>query len=79
MTDPKRKRMELDSLARAYTERAIQTLGGIMETGLEEGSRIRAADILLDRGWGRPKQDNTHTLQGEVRVILREMLKDEEE
>jgi len=78
MTAPKREKMALDSLARAYTERAIQTLGGIMETGLEEGSRIRAADILLDRGWGRPKQDNTHTLQGEVRVVLRKMLTDED-
>jgi hypothetical protein len=67
----------LDSLARAYTEQAVLTLGGIMINGAEESSRIRAADILLDRGWGRPKQDNTHTLSGEVRVVLRKMLEDE--
>jgi hypothetical protein len=70
---------ELDSLARAYTEQAVLTLGGIMINGAEESSRIRAADILLDRGWGRPKQDNTHTLSGEVRVVLRKMLEDEDE
>jgi hypothetical protein len=69
--------MELDSLARAYTEQAVLTLGGIMINGAEEASRIRAADILLDRGWGRPKQESTHELKGEVRVVLRKMLEDE--
>ena len=70
---------QLDSLARAYTEQAIQTIGGIMMTGTEESNRLRAADIMLDRGWGRPKQDNTHQVSGEVRVILRKMLEDEDE
>jgi hypothetical protein len=79
VADPKKLTpVELGSLARAYTDRAILTLGGIMEKGLEEANRIRAADILLDRGWGRPKQDNTHELKGEVRVILRKMLEDED-
>ena len=70
---------QLDSLARAYTEQAIQTIGGIMMTGTEESNRLRAADIMLDRGWGRPKQDNTHQVSGEVRVILRKMLEDEDD
>ena len=79
MTDFKRKPLaDLGSLARAHTERAIQTIAGIMEKGTEESNRLRAADILLDRGFGRAKQDNTHELKGEVRVILRKMLTDEE-
>jgi len=49
-----------------------------MDKGLEEGTRVRCADILLDRGFGRPKQDNTHELRGEVRVVLRKMLTDED-
>ena len=69
---------QLDSLARGYTEQAIQTLGGIMING-EEGNRIRAADILLDRGWGRPKQDNSHEVKGEIKVVLRKMLEDDDE
>ena len=48
-----------------------------MENG-EEGSRIRAADILLDRGWGRPKQDNSHEVKGEIKVVLRKMLEDDD-
>jgi hypothetical protein len=82
MPDPTPKKitpLQLDSLARAYTEQAILTLGGIMINGAEEGSRIRAADILLDRGWGKAKQDNTHTVSGEVRVVLRKMLEEEDE
>ena len=78
-TPKKKLPLDLGSLARAYTERAIQTLAGVLENSTEESNRIRAADILLDRGWGRPKQDNTTTLQGEVRVVLRKMLTDEEE
>jgi len=79
MVDFKRKPLvDLGSLARSHSERAIQTIAGIMDKGLEEGNRLRAADILLDRGFGRPKQDNTHTLQGEVRVVLRKMLTDED-
>jgi hypothetical protein len=68
--------LRLDALARTYTNQAILILGGIMQNG-EEANRIRAADILLDRGWGKPKTDNTHSISGEVRVVLRKMLEDE--
>lgn len=69
--------LRLDSLARAYTNQAILIIGGIMQNG-EETNRIRAAEMLLDRGWGKPKTDNNHTISGEVRVILRKMLDDED-
>lgn len=74
--------MDLDvgSLARAYTPAMIATLGGwATNDKTAEDVRLRAITILLDRGYGRPKQDNTHELKGEVRVILRKMLTDEEE
>jgi hypothetical protein len=71
--------IDLDSLARSYTERAIFTLGTILENGVEEGNRIRAADILLDRGWGRPKTDNKHEVKGEIKVVLRKMLEEEDD
>jgi hypothetical protein len=34
----------------------MQPLAGIMTAGQQEASRIRAAEILLDRGWGRAVQ-----------------------
>ena len=54
------------------------TLAGLMKDGLEESTRIRCADILLDRGFGTPRQETTTELRGEVRVLLRKMLTDEE-
>lgn len=79
MTKPKRKTpIDLKSLARGYTETAVKTLGGISQTGESEAARVAASIALLDRGWGKPNQDNTHVVTGEVRVILRKMLEDEE-
>jgi hypothetical protein len=76
MVDYKRKQIDLGSLARAHSERAIQTLAGLMEKGLEEGTRVRCADILLDRGFGRPKQETTNEVKGELRVIMRKVFND---
>jgi hypothetical protein len=41
--------------------------------------RIRAASILMDRGWGKPAQDQTHEIKGEIKVTLRKMLSDQED
>jgi hypothetical protein len=46
---------------------------------VDSARRLQAADLILSRGWGRPKQDNNHTLSGEVRVVLRKMLEEEDE
>ena len=50
-----------------------------MINDLDTGRRLTAAGMLLDRGYGRPKQDNTHEVKGEIKVILRKMLEDEDE
>jgi len=47
---------EIRSLARSYTEMAIQTLAGIAQNGEGESARVAAANALLDRGWGKPTQ-----------------------
>src|SRR5262245_50527511 len=52
-------RTQVESLARSYTKSAIRTVAGIM---LEEScppapmARVAAAKVLLDRGWGKPKE-----------------------
>jgi hypothetical protein len=70
---------ELKSLCRAFTKANVQTLGGYA-TGeqTDPDIKIRAIGMLFDRGYGKPKQDNTHELTGEVRVVLRQMLEDED-
>ena len=48
---------EIKSLARAHTETALNVLAGIMEQNdAPPAARVAAAQALLDRGWGKPKQ-----------------------
>src|SRR5262249_52671506 len=47
----------IESLARSYTDTAIKTLAGIMmEPNCPPMARVAAAKVLLDRGWGKPKE-----------------------
>jgi hypothetical protein len=69
--------LQIKSLARAHTERAIQVLAGIMDaTQAKDSDRIAAAMALLNRGWGQPTQliggDEDHPLKIEriERVIV---------
>ena len=48
---------KVKSLARSYTDKAIETLGGIMaQPRCSDAARVAAAKELLDRGWGKPTQ-----------------------
>jgi hypothetical protein len=75
----KKTPLELDSLARSYTHEAIKQISGILINDTDTGRRLTAAGMLLDRGWGKPKTDNTHEVKGEIKVVLRQMLDDEDE
>ena len=69
---------DIRSLARAQTELAVRTLTGICGSkAASAAARVSAASALLDRGWGKAQQDSN--VQGEVRVVLREMLGDDED
>ena len=71
---------ELRALCRAYTKANVQTLGGwATNDQTDDELKFRAIQALMDRGWGKPHQAVTAELKGEVRVVLREMLKDEDE
>ena len=51
------KAAELRSLARTHTEAAIAVLAAVMnDAAATPASRVRAAETLLDRGWGRSVQ-----------------------
>src|SRR5262245_21503132 len=52
-----KNRGHIASLARSHTRTAIKTLAGIMmEPNSPPMARIVAAKVLLDRGWGKPKE-----------------------
>ena len=47
---------EVEAVRRHHTGEAIQTLAAIMRDGKEPAAaRVRAAECVLDRGWGRPE------------------------
>jgi hypothetical protein len=51
--------LEIASLARMHTEKAVKTLAAIMnEPHAPYAARVAAAEALLDRGWGKPKQSH---------------------
>jgi hypothetical protein len=68
----------IESLARSYTRTAIKTLAGIMmEPNCPPMARVAAAKVLLDRGWGKPKEmhhskvDNNRTLKVVNEIVPR--------
>lgn len=46
----------VDELARGHGPRAIELLADIMESAMEPKDVIRAAEAILDRGYGKPSQ-----------------------
>jgi hypothetical protein len=46
----------IDELAREHSPRAIELLANEMEVAWESRDRIRAAEAILDRGYGKPSQ-----------------------
>jgi hypothetical protein len=61
--------LEIRSLARKHTHKALKTLVSIMvEPKAPAAARIMAANALIDRGWGKAAQ--LVDVQGEVRQLV---------
>src|SRR3954453_14315730 len=67
---------DLRSLARGHTELCIKVLAGMVsQEAVSPAARVAAANILLDRGWGKPPQ--AHTVENgdeEIQVIFRHLV-----
>jgi len=70
---------DLKSLARSYTKACVQTLSGVATNGESESAKVAAAIALLDRGWGKPNQPHDAKVDGELRIVIRKLLKDTDE
>ncbi len=44
-------------LARAHTQAAINALASLMTEASSDAAKISAANAILDRGWGRARQE----------------------
>lgn len=61
----------LSDICKPHTEAAVQTLIDVM--GDEEAphpARVAAANALLDRGWGKPKQDLGLDVSDDLAAII---------
>jgi hypothetical protein len=61
-------------LARCHTEIAIKILAGIAKDGTNDAARVSAAVALLDRGWGKPTQSHVGQDDGEIQVVIRQIV-----
>lgn len=52
---------DIKALAAKHTPEALSTLASIMKASDSDAARVAAANSLLDRAWGRPKQDGDQT------------------
>ena len=67
--------MDVQSLARSYTKRAIEVLGGIAESSEQDAARVSACAQLLDRGWGKAAQPVTgKNGDDDIRVTIRTII-----
>jgi hypothetical protein len=73
------KVIDLESLARGYTEVGIRRLGGyITDPKTEPMVCIRAIELMLDRGWGAVKKkdsDDTAHIVITIRNLMDEIVK----
>lgn len=48
---------DVKEAAKAHTMLALDTLANVMLHGKNEASKVAAANAMLNRGWGQPKQN----------------------
>jgi hypothetical protein len=68
--------MELSTLARAYTKKGIEVLGGYINSDqVDPDIKIRAIAMMFDRGWGKPAQPVTgKDGEEDIRVVIRTII-----
>ena len=70
---------DLRSLARGHTEQCIKVLAGMLsQEAVPAAARVQAANILLDRGWGKPPQAHTGE-DGDIKVTIRQIVERSDE
>ena len=75
---PNKATADVKAVAGSYTTAALETLAEIMQDGTAPHSaRVAAANALLDRAVGKPRQELEHagSEKEAVTVIIREVMK----
>ena len=68
---PNKATASIRDAAQAYTEDALRTLVEVMNDREQPGpARVGAANAILDRGYGKPKQEVDGSLTGEMMLQI---------
>jgi len=66
---------DIRSLCRAYTDATVRIVAGIAQNSESEDTRVRAINMLWERGWGRPAQPHTgEDGEGDIRITIRNII-----
>ena len=67
---------DLRSLCRAYTDTTVRIVAGIAQSeDSKHADRLRAAEMLWERGWGRPAQPHTGADgESDIRITIRQIM-----
>lgn len=65
---------DIRAAAQAYTDDALATLAQIMKAGESEAARVAAANSILDRGFGKPRQAMDVDAQVKTDVTVIELI-----
>jgi len=60
---------ELKEAFKALAPQALKTLTDVMNNGSRDGDRVKAAEVILDRGYGKATQPIDASLEGSIQVI----------
>jgi hypothetical protein len=66
---------DIRSLCRSYTDITVRIVAGIAQNSESEDTRLRATQMLWERGHGRPAQPVTgEDGEGDIRITIRNIL-----
>jgi hypothetical protein len=63
--------LALKSAARDFTPQILDALVDIALNGTNENARVRACEVVLERGWGKVKDEADDTDKGEWSVVFK--------
>ena len=60
---------ELKEAFKALAPKALETLADVMANSDRDSDRVKAAEVILDRGYGKATQPIDATIEGQFQVI----------
>ena len=60
---------ELKEAFKALAPKALETLADVMSNSVKDSDRVKAAEVILDRGYGKATQHIDANVESQIQVI----------